>query len=99
MLTKHIMAAALVVFAANTLKAQETARVAVAPDSKLWIDGTSTLHSWSCKADKIEASVELDKTAAAELNSAPPKALKRVEVKVPVKALKCGHDAMDNNLY
>jgi polyisoprenoid-binding protein YceI len=99
MLTKRLIAATLVVFAANTLKAQETARVAVAPDSKLWIDGTSNLHSWSCKADKIEASVDLDKTAAAELNAAPPKALKRVEVKVPVKALKCGHDAMDNNLY
>ena len=33
------------------------------------------------------------------LDAAPPKALKRVEVKVPVKSLKCGHDAMDNNMY
>ena len=28
-----------------------------------------------------------------------PKALKRVQVKVPVKSLKCGHGAMDDNLY
>jgi polyisoprenoid-binding protein YceI len=57
------------------------------------------LHDWSCKADKIEANVDLDKAAAAQLDAAPPKALKRVEVKVAVKALKCGHGAMDNNLY
>jgi len=99
MLTKRLVAGLLIAFTATAAAAQETARVAVAPDSKLWIDGTSNLHGWSCKADKIEASVDLDKVAAAQLDAAPPKALKRVEVKVPVKALKCGHGAMDNNLY
>jgi polyisoprenoid-binding protein YceI len=99
MLTKRLVAGLLIAFTATAAAAQETARVAVAPDSKLWIDGTSNLHGWSCKADKIEASVDLDKAAAAQLDAAPPKALKRVEVKVPVKALKCGHGAMDNNLY
>lgn len=93
------LAAALTIFAASTVIAQETARVAVAPESKLWIEGTSNLHAWSCKAEKLEAAVELDKTAAAQLHAAPPKALKRVEVKVPVKSLKCGHGTMDNNLY
>jgi len=80
-------------------RAQETVRVPVSTDSKLWIDGTSNLHGWSCKAEKFEAAIELDATAAAQLAAAPPKALKRVEVKVPVKALKCGHGAMDDNLY
>lgn len=84
--------------AATTVSAQETARVAVAPQSRLWIDGTSNLHGWTCKAEKLEAAVELDKGAGA-LVVAPPKALKRVEVKVPVKSLKCGHGGMDNNLY
>ncbi|HWH50216.1 MAG TPA: YceI family protein [Gemmatimonadaceae bacterium] len=99
MLTKRLVAGLLIAFTATAAAAQETARVAVAPDSKLWIDGTSNLHDWSCKADKIEANVDLDKAAAAQLDAAPPKALKRVEVKVAVKALKCGHGAMDNNLY
>jgi polyisoprenoid-binding protein YceI len=99
MLTKRLVAGLLIAFTATAAAAQETARVAVAQDSKLWIDGTSNLHDWSCKADKIEANVDLDKAAAAQLDAAPPKALKRVEVKVAVKALKCGHGAMDNNLY
>jgi polyisoprenoid-binding protein YceI len=99
MLTKRLVAGLLIALTATAAAAQETARVAVAPDSKLWIDGTSNLHDWSCKADKIEATVDLDKAEAAQLDAAPPKALKRVEVKVAVKALKCGHGAMDNNLY
>jgi polyisoprenoid-binding protein YceI len=99
MSTTRIVAAALVALFARAAAAQETARVTVAPDSRLWIEGTSNLHGWSCKAEKLEANIELDKAAAAQVSLAPPKALKRVEVKVPVKSLKCGHGAMDANLY
>jgi polyisoprenoid-binding protein YceI len=95
----YIAAVTLMATLATTAAAQETAKVAVAPESKLWIEGTSNLHGWSCKAEKLEATVELDAAAAAELSVAPPKALKRVEVKVPVRSLKCGHGAMDDNLY
>jgi polyisoprenoid-binding protein YceI len=90
---------ALMTGTAATAAAQETARVAVSPDSKLWIDGTSNLHAWTCKAEKMDAAIDLDAAAAAQLASAPPKALKRVRVKVPIKSLKCGHGAMDDNLY
>ena len=95
----HLAATALLTMITGVVGAQETARVSVAPESKLWIEGTSNLHGWSCKAEKLDATIDLDAAAAAQLGSAPPKALKRVEVKVPVKSLKCGHGAMDNNLY
>jgi polyisoprenoid-binding protein YceI len=98
MLATRLYAVALVAMA-TTAAAQETARVPVAPESRLWIDGTSNLHGWTCKAEKLEAAVELDKASAAQVALAAPKALKRVEVKVPVKSLKCGHGGMDNNLY
>jgi polyisoprenoid-binding protein YceI len=101
-MTKRIFAVVLVALAAATAAAQETpgvTRVAVAPDSKLWIEGTSNLHSWSCKADSIEANIDFDSAAVSTLSAAAPQALKRVDVKVPVKSLKCGHGAMDDNLY
>ena len=79
--------------------AQENARVAVSPESKLWIEGTSNLHGWSCKATTLDAAVEFDAAIAAQLTVAPPKALKKVHVKVPVKSIKCGHGGMDGNLY
>ena len=90
---------ALITLAVAAAGAQETARVAVSPESKLWIDGTSNLHDWSCKATTLDAAVELDAAAASQMNVAPPKALKKVQVKVPVKSIKCNHGGMDGNVY
>src|SRR5215207_3638031 len=95
----YFASVALLALIATSAAAQETARVAVSPDSKLWIDGTSNLHGWSCKATALEADVELDAAMAAQISIAPPKALKRVQVKVPVKSLKCNHAGMDGNVY
>jgi hypothetical protein len=94
----RITTVALLTLIAATARAQDT-RVAVGADSKVWVDGTSNLHGWSCKATTLDAAVDLDAAMATQIATAPPKALKRVQVKVPVKSLKCGHDGMDNNLY
>ncbi len=90
---------ALITLAAAVGGAQETTRVAVSSDSKLWIEGTSNLHGWSCKATTLDAALELDAAAAAQVATAPIKALKKVQVKVPVKSIKCGHGGMDDNVY
>jgi polyisoprenoid-binding protein YceI len=95
---RNLMTVALIALASVVARGQD-ARVAVSPDSKLWIDGTSNLHGWTCRATTLDASIDIDAALAAQIATAPPKALKRVQVKVPVKSLKCGHDAMDNNLY
>jgi polyisoprenoid-binding protein YceI len=81
------------------LAGAQITRVNVTPDSKLWIDGTSNLHSWSCKADKIDAAIDMDAAAAASMNVAAPKAVKKVEVRIPVKTLHCNHGGMDGNVY
>lgn len=87
------------VFAATSVaSAQATARFAVAPTSKLWIEGTSNVHDWKCETTTIDAAIDVDATAS-QLATALPKALKKVDVKVPVKSLKCGHGKMDDNMY
>jgi polyisoprenoid-binding protein YceI len=88
---------ALLAVAAATAGAQETVRIPVAPESQLWIEGTSNLHGWSCKATTLDASVFVDSTAT-DLATAVPGALRRVEVKVPVKEIKCDHGGMDGRL-
>jgi polyisoprenoid-binding protein YceI len=98
MLSYRLYAIALFAFA-TTAAAQESARVPVAPESKLWIEGTSNLHGWSCKAEQLDAVIELDKAGPTPVVLVSPRALKRVDVKVPVKSLKCGHGGMDDNLY
>ena len=88
----------LVLAATSVAGAQATARLAVAPTSKLWIEGTSNVHDWKCEATTIDAAIDID-ALAAQLATALPKALKKVVVKVPVKSLKCGHGKMDDNMY
>jgi polyisoprenoid-binding protein YceI len=77
----------------------QTTKVAVSPESRLWVEGTSTLHDWTCRTQSLDATIEFEGKAAEQLGAAPPAALRRVQVKVPVKSLKCGHGGMDNNLY
>ena len=89
----------LCVLLGSSASAQETAKVPVSPESKLWVEGTSSLHDWTCRTQSLDATIELDAKAALQLNTAAPAGLRRVLVKVPVKSLKCGHGAMDNNLY
>jgi polyisoprenoid-binding protein YceI len=98
MLSTYKISLAILAFAATTVGAQATARVPVAPESKLWIEGTSSLHDWTCKATTLDAAIEVD-AAAVQIAAAAPKMLKRVQVKVPVRSLKCGHGGMDDNLY
>ena len=95
----QITGAAILALVATMAGAQEVAKVPVSPESRLWIDGTSNLHDWSCKATELNATVELDASAAARVAAAAPRALKRVEVKVPVRSLKCNHGGMDGNVY
>src|SRR4051812_33801330 len=76
----------------------QAVRLAVGADSKLWIEGGSNLHDWSCKASAIDAAIDVDE-ALIKSPTASPTLLKKVQVKVPVRNLKCGHGGMDNNLY
>lgn len=79
-----------------------TVRLAVRPDSKLWIEGSSNLHGWSCNATTLDAAIDVDPTwtTTAQTEGVDyPKLVRRVEVKVPVKALKCGNGKMDRIMY
>ncbi|HKW11383.1 MAG TPA: YceI family protein [Gemmatimonadaceae bacterium] len=87
---------ALVAIAGSTQA--QSVRLAVGPDSKLWVEGGSNLHGWSCKASSIDAAIEVEE-AFLKSTTITPTLLKKVTVKVPVRNLKCGHGGMDNNLY
>lgn len=84
--------------AAMRAGAQEVARLPAAPDSRLWIEGSSNVNTWSCRATRIDASVDVDSAAVAQ-DESPASMLRRVEVRVPVRALRCARDAMNRDLY
>ena len=64
------------------------------PDSKLWIDGTSTVRGFSCKATVIDAVVETEAAGAAAAVIAGTKAVKGVTVTIPAKKLDCNNGTM-----
>jgi hypothetical protein len=75
-------------------------RLAVREDSKLWIEGSSNLKAWSCKATSLEADISVDSSwdrAISEHDFA--NLVRRVDVKVPVRALKCGNGKMESIMY
>ena len=74
-------------------------RLTSRPSSTLTIEGGSNVHEWSCKTNQIDAAVTIDGSYDKATGATIGSMLKAVEVKVPVKSIKCGKGAMDNNLY
>lgn len=67
--------------------------------SKLWVEGTSSLHDWSCTAGTVNGSLELDAAYPTQNLQTNPKIAKAVTISIPVKEMKCGHGKMDDNMY
>src|SRR5512138_3631173 len=69
----------------------QSVRLAARPDSKLWLEGTSNLLGWSCRAVSMDAWV----IAASGHLAADPDILagqlENVTIRVPVESLKCGN--------
>jgi polyisoprenoid-binding protein YceI len=61
-------------------------------ESKLWIEGTSTVKSFSCTATKVDVSV------SAEPGSAPSDLVQSASLVVPVSALDCRNDTMNGHM-
>lgn len=68
------------------------------PESKLWVDGTSTVRSYSCKATTMRGSVQSAEAGATLEMAQLRKAVRTVEVAVPVQGLECGNGTMNGHL-
>lgn len=64
------------------------------PESKLWVEGTSTTKSWSCKASISEADIIATSANAASAIVAGEKAVRSVAVTVAAPKLDCGNGTM-----
>lgn len=64
----------------------------ISPESKVWVEGTSTIHDWTCGATEIKGTVEL--TFGTDM--AP--AVSAAQVTVPIKKMDCDNSTMDRKL-
>jgi YceI-like domain. len=74
----------------------EEGRVPVRSDSRLWLEGSSNIRDWTCRATTLEATIEVD---ASDGGIGGRAAVKGVSVKVPVQMLKCGDRHMEAQMY
>lgn len=72
----------------------QAARLALAPESGLWLTGDSTLHVYHSTATVLRGSGEMDVT-----KPFPTGAIKSFEFSVPVKGLKSGKAGLDENMW
>ena len=68
------------------------------PQSRLWIDGTSSIKSFSCKAPEVNAVVEASGPNAIPQLLIGEKGVKSVRVTVPAAQLDCSNGTMNEHM-
>jgi polyisoprenoid-binding protein YceI len=61
-------------------------------ESKLWVEGTSTVKSWSCAAGKLDVDV------VAEPDAAAPEIVRSASLVAPVASLDCKNNTMNEHM-
>ena len=85
---------------ATTAGAQSASaiRLRLDPTSEVTIDGTSSMHPFHCKTNKIMAYVDVDPGYTKDLTKVA-RPITSVKVNIVVRTLTCGNGQMDKNLY
>jgi polyisoprenoid-binding protein YceI len=97
---KTLLAISALVAAAATAGAQSASaiRLRLDPASELTVEGTSSLHDWHCKTNKLNAYVDVDPGYTKDLTKIA-RPIAAVKVNIVVKTLTCGNSQMDRNMY
>jgi polyisoprenoid-binding protein YceI len=75
--------ALLAMVAATASQPADTLRIDVSGGSRVWIEGSSNIAGWSCKATRFTATVDSG----------------RVAIRLAARDLECGNRRMDRDLY
>ena len=68
------------------------------PESHLWVDGTSTVRSFTCKAAVVEATVETASEYAVPAVLGGQHGVRTVLLSVPAAKLDCGNGQMNQHM-
>jgi polyisoprenoid-binding protein YceI len=78
--------------------AQETTKLQLEPGTELSISGTSTVHAFTCKTNRIDATLIVDRGYTKDLTKIA-RPIVSVRVEIPAKSLDCGNGKMNDNMY
>jgi polyisoprenoid-binding protein YceI len=85
---------------ATTAGAQSASaiRLRLDPASEVTVEGTSSLHAFHCKTNKIMAYVDVDPGYTKDLTKIA-RPIVSVKINIVVRTLSCGNGQMDKNMY
>ena len=93
---KRILILSFVLFAAlQTIVTAQNIKYRALDSSELWFDGTSTLHDFTCHANKIDATV----VVSTSLLDGKSGETQKGQVTIPVKKIKNENDGLTKNMY
>jgi polyisoprenoid-binding protein YceI len=75
-----------------------SAALRVQPESKVWVEGTSTVRSFTCEAKQFKAAIETGSGEPVAAVVAGEKAVSSVSVEIPVATLDCGNGQMNDHM-
>jgi polyisoprenoid-binding protein YceI len=68
------------------------------PDSRLWVEGTSTVRSFTCRAPTVNATVSTSSAEAVAATLSGEKAVSTVRIEVPARSLDCDNGTMNGHM-
>ena len=80
----------------NVSLASEASKYEIKSSSKMWFDGTSTLHDYSCQVEKFSGEVYFNGDPFASDNKKP---IKNVKIKIPVKYITNEDEDLTENMH
>ncbi len=80
---------AIIMLSGGWSRMETPTRFMLIEESKLWIEGTSTIHDWTCEIEQVEGFLDLEASATAVTEPS------RVEVSVPVRSIECNNGTMN----
>jgi hypothetical protein len=72
----------------------ETVRLVLRQGSRLWLEGDSNLHAWSCDAKSVIPELRLQRPTPND----PPASVEEARLLVAVANIECGNGKMNENL-
>lgn len=91
----------LAVFFSNASLAQtpNLVRFNISPESKLWFEGTSTIHDYRCDAGKIEGFMEIDLNLFSKTQFDSTDLIVGGRISIPVLSLKSEKKKLNEKMY
>jgi polyisoprenoid-binding protein YceI len=75
-----------------------TDQLTIRPESRLWVDGSSTVRDWSCKAPVLDASIGTTDSNPVVAVLAGTNAVTTVKLTVPIEKMDCGNGTMNGHM-